>query len=72
MTKLNRTLFFSFQGVELYFCSQCLARFKAHPHLSIDVHNTSFCINKNFIIRNYWDYDRAHWYAKNIWRVWAT
>jgi YHS domain-containing protein len=36
MTKINRTLSFSFQGVDQYFCSsQCLEHFKAHPHLFV-------------------------------------
>ncbi len=36
MAKLNRSLFINFQGVDHYFCSsQCLERFKAHPHLFV-------------------------------------
>ena len=36
MTKITRSLLFNFQGVDHYFCSsQCLERFKAHPHLFV-------------------------------------
>jgi YHS domain-containing protein len=36
MKKINRALLFKFQGVDHHFCStQCLQRFKAHPHLFV-------------------------------------
>ncbi len=36
MTKINRSLLFSFQGIDHYFCSsQCLDRFKDRPHLFV-------------------------------------
>ncbi len=36
MTKINRSLLLNYQGVDHYFCSsQCLDRFKAHPHLFV-------------------------------------
>jgi len=36
MTKINRSLLFSYQGVDHFFCSsQCLERFQAHPHLFV-------------------------------------
>ncbi len=36
MTEVNKTLAWNFQGVKHYFCStQCLQRFKAHPHLYV-------------------------------------
>lgn len=36
MTKINRSLLFSFQGIDHYFCSsQCLGRFKDRPHLFV-------------------------------------
>lgn len=36
MTKINRSLLVNYQGVDHYFCSsQCLERFKAHPHLFV-------------------------------------
>jgi len=36
MTKINRSLSFNYQGVDHYFCSsQCLDRFRTHPHLFV-------------------------------------
>lgn len=36
MSKINRSLLVNYQGVDHYFCSsQCLERFKAHPHLFV-------------------------------------
>ncbi len=36
MTKINRLLRWNYQGVDHYFCSsQCLERFKSHPHLFV-------------------------------------
>ena len=36
MTKINRSLLLNYQGVDHYFCSsQCLDRFKSHPHLFV-------------------------------------
>ena len=36
MTKINRSLLVNYQGVDHYFCSsQCLERFKSHPHLFV-------------------------------------
>lgn len=36
MTKINRSLLVSYQGVDHFFCStQCLERFKSHPHLFV-------------------------------------
>lgn len=54
MTKLNPTLFFSFQGVDQYFCSsQCLERFKAHPHLFVGEpqHGLSPKQNKQMVLK---------------------
>lgn len=36
MTKINRSLLVNYQGIDHYFCSsQCLERFKSHPHLFV-------------------------------------
>ncbi|MEQ9022791.1 MAG: YHS domain-containing protein [Pseudomonadales bacterium] len=36
MTITNRSLLLNYKGVDHYFCSsQCLARFKSHPHLFV-------------------------------------
>lgn len=36
MTKIDRSLSLNYQGVDHYFCSsQCLERFKGHPHLFV-------------------------------------
>lgn len=36
MTKIDRSFALKYQGVDHYFCSsQCLERFKAHPHLFV-------------------------------------
>ncbi len=36
MTKIDRSLSLKYQGVDHYFCSsQCLERFKEHPHLFV-------------------------------------
>ena len=36
MTKVDRSLLFNYRGIDHYFCSsQCLDRFKAHPHLFV-------------------------------------
>lgn len=54
MTKINRTLSFSFQGVDHYFCSsQCLERFKAHPHLFVGdpQHGLSPKQNKQVVLK---------------------
>jgi len=54
MTKINRTLSFSYQGVDHYFCSsQCLQSFKVHPHLFVGdpQHGLSPKQNKQVVLK---------------------